>query len=106
MKLRKFIYKTDIDFNYKFMNCIPNKIRSGDYLRLKFLSHNQKKRGGSSLRINNRTFLLVKKSRKRNSLTFVVSSLYKHEKVKLRYIVDSPHMISVHFVKKAIKKFV
>jgi hypothetical protein len=92
-----------MDLMYKFMNTLPNELKSGDYLQLKFISLNQKKKGGINFRINNRTFLLVKKSRKRNSLTLLVSSLYEHEKVKFRYIVDSPHMISIHYLGRSLQ---
>lgn len=101
MKLKKSIYKPNLYFKEKFEKCKLSKLIRGDYLKLKYLLHNQKKRGGSHFRINSRTFILFKKKRRSNSLTFVVTSLYKHEKVKLRYLISSPYVIKVNFVRKA-----
>ena len=44
MKLKKSIYKPNIDFYRKFENKHPSKIKKGDYLRLHFLAYNQKKK--------------------------------------------------------------
>lgn len=103
MKLRKNIYKPDLAFKGKFLRCNPAKLKRGDYLNLRYISYNQKKRGGANFRLSSRIFLLYKKKRHSNSLTFVVTSLYKHEKVKLRYLVSSPYVVNVSFVRKAQK---
>ena len=101
MKLKKSIYKTDTNFLEKFENCHPSKIKRGDYIRLHFLAYNQKRRGGDNFRINQQTVILQKKKRRKNTLSVLVTSLYKQEKVKWRYIVSSPHMVKVIFLKKS-----
>ena len=103
MKLKKSIYKPNIDFYRKFENKHPSKIKKGDYLRLHFLAYNQKRRGGDNFRMNQQTVLLQKKKRKKNSLSFLVTSLYQKEVVKWRYLISSPHMVEVIFLKKSEK---
>jgi hypothetical protein len=98
MKLKKSIYKTNTEFFEKFENCTPSKIKRGDYIRLHFLSYNQKRRGGDNFRINKQTVILQKKKRRKNSLSFLVTSLYKQEKVKWRYLISSPHMVKVIYL--------
>jgi ribosomal protein L19 len=102
MKLKLNIYKTNLKLKKKFEKCTPNTLKRGDYLRLHFLAHNQKRRGGKNLRVSKQTVILFKKKRKGNSLSFIVTSLYKHEKVKWRYLISSPHMVHVKFLKKAL----
>ena len=82
---------------------ITQKIKKGDYLRLHFLAYNQKRRGGDNFRMNQQTVLLQKKKRKKNSLSFLVTSLYQKEVVKWRYLISSPHMVKVIFLKKSEK---
>lgn len=102
MKLKKNIYKTNKLVNEKFTNCLPTQLGKGDYIRLNFLAFNQKRRGGNNFRIGTRTVILFKQRRKGNSLSFVVISLYKHEKVKIRYSISSPYMMLVSFIKKSM----
>lgn len=106
MKLRKNIYKT-YSINTNRFEKHPRFLKKGDYIRLLYLSQNQKKRKseGTNIRINDRTFLLFKKRHKRNSLHFVVTSLYKYERVRLRFLITSPYMLRVVFVRKAQKNF-
>lgn len=105
MKLKKNIYKPDVTFKDKFIRCNLSKLKRGDYLNLSYLSYNQKKRGGGNFRSHSRTFLLYKKKRRRNSLTFIVTSLYKYERVKLRYLVSSPYVMALLFVRRAKRIF-
>jgi hypothetical protein len=100
MKLKKNIYKTNTDFLQKFENCSPSKIKRGDYIQLYYLAYNQKRRGGDSYRINQQTVILQKKKRRKNTLSMLVTSLYKQEKVKWRYLISSPLMVKVVFLKK------
>lgn len=102
MKLKLNIYKTNRLLYKKFEKCTPSSLERGDYLRLHFLAHNQKKRGGTHVRINRQSVILFKKKRRGNSLSFIVTSLYKYEKVKWRYIISSPHMVHIKFLKKAV----
>lgn len=103
MKLKININKHKLGFKNKFENCKVNNLKTGDYLRLNFLAHNQKRRGGDNLRINKQTVILLKKKHRHFSLSLLVTSLYSHEKVKWRYIVSSPHFIKIKFLKKALK---
>ena len=100
MKLKKSIYKTTTIFYNKFDNILPKKINKGDFIRLIFLSYNQKRRGGDNFRISQQTAILQKKKRRKNSLSFLVTSLYKTERVFWRYLINSTHMIKVLFLKK------
>ena len=102
MKLKKNIYKPNTSFFNKFENILPSKLVKGDYIRLTFLTYNQKRRGGNQFRISQQTTLLQKKKRKKNSLSFLVTSLYKTERVSWRYLINSPHMLKVVFLKKKI----
>jgi hypothetical protein len=103
MKLKNSIYRTNTDFLKKFQNCHPKILKKGDYLELKYISKEEKRRGGRHLRFGTRTVLLIKKKRRSNSMSIIISSLYGHEKVKWRYLVTSPLMISILFVKKSFK---
>lgn len=103
MKLKTNINKHKLGFKKKFDKVDVNNLKAGDYLRLNFLAHNQKKRGGENLRINKQTVILLKKKHRKFSLSLLVTSLYKHEKVKIRYIISSPHFIKIKFLKKALK---
>lgn len=102
MKLKKSIYKPNTMFFNKFENYSPSKLLKGDYIRLTFLAYNQKRRGGDNFRISQQTVLLKKKKRRKNSLSFLVTSLYKTERVFWRYIINSPHMVKVIFLKQKI----
>lgn len=62
MKLKKNIYKPNLNFYDKFSNSHPSKLKQGDYIRLYFLAHNQKRRGGENFRISKQTVILEKKS--------------------------------------------
>jgi hypothetical protein len=53
--------------------------------------------------MNQQTVLLQKKKRKKNTLSFLVTSLYQKEVVKWRYLISSPHMVKVIFLKKSEK---
>lgn len=103
MKLKTNINKHKLGFKNKFETVEVNKLKTGDYLRLKFLAHNQKRRGGEHFRINKQTVILLKKKHRKFSLSLLVTSLYKHEKVRMRYIISSPHFIKLRFLKKALK---
>jgi len=105
MKLRKSIYKSNTDVHKKFMKCSPKLLKRGDYIRLRFLALNEKRRGGINIRVSSRVVLLYKKKCKRNNLSFIVTSLYKHERVKIRYLISSPYMLKIHFLRKAQKSF-
>ena len=65
MKLKKNIYKPNIDFYSKFENCSFSKINCGDFIRLNFLAFNQKRRGGENFRLNQQTVILKKKKKKK-----------------------------------------
>lgn len=105
MKLRKNIYKSHTDVYDKFGKCTPKSLKRGDYIRLKFLALHQKRRGGIKIGLNRKVFLLYKKKYKRNNLSFIVTALYKHERVKIRYLISSPYMLKIHFLRKAQKSF-
>ena len=62
MKLKTNINKHKLGFKKKFEKVEVNKLKAGDYLRLNFLAHNQKRRGGENLRINKQTVILLKKN--------------------------------------------
>ena len=105
MKLRKSIRSINTKFYNKFEDCDPKRLGRGDYIHLKYITMNSKRRGGYNLRLANRVVLLYKKKRKRNILSYVVVSLYKYERVKFRYVISSAYMIKVNFVRKAQKSF-
>tara|TARA_Y100001956_G_C4077525_1_gene166848 strand:+ start:460 stop:786 length:327 start_codon:yes stop_codon:yes gene_type:complete len=102
MKLKTNINLNKLNSKRKLENISLSKLKKGDYLRLYFLAHNQKRRGGTHFRINKQTVILLKKNNRTFSLSLVVTSLYKYEKVKFRYIVSSPHMVKILFLKKAL----
>jgi hypothetical protein len=100
MKLKKNINNIFIIFKDKFINCTPSTISSGDFIKLKFFGYNDKRRGGSNFRVKEQIFLLKSKKRKKNTLTYLVMSLYKTEKVKWRYIISAPQVLNITFLKK------
>jgi len=105
MKLRKSIYSINTKYYKKFEDCNPKNLVRGDYIHLKYMSMDKKRRGGYSLRLCNRVVLLYKKKQKRNTLSYVVVSLYKYERVKIRFVISSAYMIKINFVRKAQKSF-
>jgi len=105
MKLRKSIHSINTKFYNKFEDCDPKKLVRGDYIHVKYMSMDKKRRGGYSLRLCNRVVLLYKKKRKRNTLSYVVISLYKYERVKIRFVISSVYMIKINFIRKAQKSF-
>lgn len=100
MKLKKNIYKTDLTFKDKFINCTPKSLALGDLIKLNFFGYNDKRRGGSNFRIKEQIVLLKGKKRKKNTLTFLVMSLYKSERVKWRYIISAPQVLNITFLRK------
>lgn len=96
LKLKKFILKPQTDFFIKFKNFQNiKKIRSGNYLKIKNISPNKNKLGINNFRKMIQTVVLLKKKRRKNSMTLIVSTLYRHEKVKFWYPINCPHTISV-----------
>jgi|ETN07SMinimDraft_1059922.scaffolds.fasta_scaffold72280_2 hypothetical protein len=103
MKLKKNIYKPDLKYFNKFLNCSPRKLSKGDYIKVKFLTMNDSKKGGVKFIVAEEIVLIEKIHRRGNSMTLIASSFYKHEKVFFRYPINCTHMIRILFLKKAIK---
>ena len=70
MKLKKSIYKTTTTFYNKFENILPKNLHKGDFIRLIFLSYNQKRRGGDNFRISQQTAILQKKKTSKKLFKF------------------------------------
>lgn len=100
MKLKKSIYKTTNIVNFKFLNMEPRFLKKGDYISLSFVAPNQKRRGGGNLRIHKQTVMLFKQRRRGVSLSFIVTALYRKEKVFWRYLISSPYLLHVSLVQK------
>lgn len=93
------------NFRTKFFKCSAKSLRQGDYVTIHFLWSNQlKKKKGSNIRLNVQTGIILRKLIKRNSMTVMLSVLFKFEKVKFYFIINSPQVILVKFVKKCLKK--
>lgn len=86
MKLKKNIIKNlNNNINQKFINCSIKSLNRGDYIQLKFFLYDNLKKGGISSRINKITAILLKKTVKYNTISLLISTMYKNEKVKWRY---------------------
>lgn len=72
MKLKKSINKTFSDKNIKrkFQNCNYKKLNRGDYLRMRVVGLNQKRKGGFNFRVYDKIVLLLKKKRKKKFINF------------------------------------
>jgi len=66
----------------KFLNCTPQSLRRGDYVKIFFFAYDDKKKGGFTARLNKITAIVLKKKIKYNIITLIVSVMYKNEKVK------------------------
>lgn len=95
MKLKLNINSHKLGFKNKFENCSINKLKRGMFLQLNFVTTNQKRRGNDNFRINKQTVMLLKKKHRLFSLSLIVSSLYKTEKVKYRYLASSTTFIKI-----------
>lgn len=85
MKLNKDILKkNNINLKKKFINCSPSSLKRGDYVQLHFFLYDNKKKGGLMSRINKITAIVLKKKIRLNNISFLVSTMYKNEKVKWR----------------------
>ena len=100
MKLKTNINNHKLGFKEKFENCSINKLKKGTFIQLYFITNNQKRRGLDNLRMNKQTVMLLKKKHRLFSLSLVVSSLYKTEKVKYRYLVSSFNFVKIKQIKK------
>lgn len=86
MKLNKNIIKTlNNNINQKFINCSIKSLKRGDYIQLKFFLYDSLKKGGISSRINKITAILLKKTVRFNTISLLISTMYKNEKVKWRF---------------------
>jgi len=96
LKLKKHIFKPETNFFIKFKNFKSiKKINHGNYFKIKNMTPNKNKLGINNFRKTIQTVVLLKQKRRKNSMTLVVSTLYKHEKVKFWYPINCPHTISV-----------
>lgn len=104
MKLTKNILKlTNLNLiKTKFLNCNINTLNIGDYLKIFFFFQDTKKKGGLNVKFNKITAILLKKKITYNNITIIVSTIYKNEKVKFKFILTSPLVISVNFLKKSL----
>lgn len=86
MKLNKNIIKyLNNNIQNKFINCSMKSLHRGDYIQLKFFLYDSLKKGGISSRINKITAILLKKTIRFNTISFLISTMYKNEKVKWRF---------------------
>lgn len=74
-------------FKKKFINCSFYSLIRGDYFQIKFFLYDKTRKGGLIARLNKITAILLKKTIRLNIITIVVSTMYKHEKVKLRLLL-------------------
>lgn len=88
----------------KFIKCSPRDISRGDYLKVAFFWSNPKRRKGIGIRVYKQTGILLRKLVKRNSMTIILSVLFKFEKVKFYLTINSPQVITVLFVKRCLKR--
>jgi len=95
LKLKKSILKPNTKFLIKFLNINKSsQLNKGNYLKIKNIIPNQTKIG-NNFRKMIQTVVLFKKKRRKNSMTLVVTTLYKHEKVKFWVPINCPHTISI-----------
>ena len=88
MKLNKNLIKNNNNTNLKkkFLNCSPSSLKRGDYIQLYFFLYDNRKKGGTTSRINKITAILLKKKIRTNNISILVSTMYKNEKVKWRFL--------------------
>ena len=102
-EIKKNIYKPDVTFFNKFLNCSPKDLKRGDYVNVTFITATDKRKGGVKFKASSEIVLIEKKHRRGNSMTLIASSFYKHEKVFFRYPINVLHMVRISFLKKAVK---
>mgnify|MGYP001764227161 CR=1 FL=1 len=86
MKLNKNIIKfLNNNISQKFINCSITSLKRGDYIQIKFFLYDSLKKGCISSRINKITAILLKKTVRFNTISLLISTMYKNEKVKWRF---------------------
>ena len=95
----------NLKFNLKkkFKNCTPYSLKRGDYLQISFVLKNQKRKRGLNLRINKQTGILLRKLIKFNSMSIILSIMFKFEKVKFYFNLESPQMVKIKFINKKLR---
>lgn len=106
MRLNRNIIKNpnNFDLKDKFLNCSISTLKRGDYIQIYFVLYDTKKRGGLTSRINKLTAILLKKKVRTNNISILVSTMYKNEKVKWRFILNAPQFVSLKFLRKSLNQ--
>lgn len=91
------------EFRSKFVKCTSSSLKRGDYLTIVFVLKNEKRRKGLNLRLNKQTGVLVRKLVKHASMSIILSIMFKFEKVKFYFNIDSPQIITVKYINKKLK---
>lgn len=104
MKLiRKNFSDLRTEFRSKFVKCSSSSLRRGDYVTITFVLKNEKRRKGLNLRLSKQTGVVVRKLVKHCSMSIILSIMFKFEKVKFYFNIDSPQIITVKYINKRLK---
>lgn len=104
MKLiRKDFGNLKKSFRNKFVKCTPSTLKRGDYLHISFVLKNQKRKKGLNLRLNKQTGILLRKLIKVNSMTIILSIMFKFEKVKFYFNLESPQVVNIKYINKRLR---
>jgi len=91
------------EFRSKFVKCTSSSLKRGDYITIVFVLKNEKRRKGLNLRLNKQTGVLIRKLVKHSSMSIILSIMFKFEKVKFYFNIDSPQIITIKYINKKLK---
>ena len=105
MKFAKnIILKSSKYFNYKFKKCTPKTLSRGDYVQVYYITHETKRRSGKTARMCKLTGIVLEKRLSFNSYSVLIVTMFKKERVKWRFIINSPQFIGIFFIQKSLNQ--